>query len=57
MLAEHLDILAQKDLKAGFEPFFVNATVGIIILAAFDDIEAISGVCKKHKLWLHVDGA
>ena len=57
MLAEYLNIFAQKDLKAGFEPFFVNATAGIIILAAFDDIEAISGVCKKHKLCLHVDGA
>ncbi len=57
MLADHLDILVQKDLKDGFEPFFVNATAGTTVLGAFDDLEAISKVCKKHKLWLHVDGA
>ncbi len=57
MLADHLDILVHKDLKDGFEPFFVNATAGTTVLGAFDDLEAISKVCKKHKLWLHVDGA
>ena len=27
------------------------------MLGAFDDIKAISKVCKTHNLWLHVDGA
>jgi glutamate/tyrosine decarboxylase-like PLP-dependent enzyme len=57
MLAEHLDELIQKDRNDGLEPFFVNATAGTTVLGAFDDIKAISNVCKKHKLWLHVDGA
>jgi glutamate/tyrosine decarboxylase-like PLP-dependent enzyme len=57
MLANHLDQLIQKDISNGYEPFFVNATAGTTVLGAFDDIEAISKVCKKHKLWLHVDGA
>ncbi|WP_299119661.1 pyridoxal-dependent decarboxylase [uncultured Winogradskyella sp.] len=57
MLANHLDLLVQKDINDGYEPFLVNATAGTTVLGAFDDIEAISKVCKKHKLWLHVDGA
>lgn len=57
MLANHLDLLIQKDIVDGHEPFFVNATAGTTVLGAFDDIEAISKVCKKYNLWLHVDGA
>ena len=57
MLSTHLDELIQKDINNGFEPFFVNATAGTTVLGAFDDNEAISKVCKKHRLWLHVDGA
>ena len=57
MLAEHLEELVQKDIKDGLEPFFVNATAGTTVLGAFDAIEALANVCKKHKLWLHVDGA
>lgn len=57
MLTEHLDELIKKDISSGYQPFFVNATAGTTVLGAFDDITAISKVCKKHKLWLHVDGA
>lgn len=57
MLAEHLEELIINDLKEGFQPFFVNATAGTTVLGAFDNIETISDVCKKHNLWLHVDGA
>lgn len=47
----------QQDLKKGFQPFFVNATAGTTVLGVFDDITAISAVCKTFGLWLHVDGA
>ncbi|WP_179317326.1 pyridoxal phosphate-dependent decarboxylase family protein [Winogradskyella undariae] len=57
MLAEHLEELITNDINEGLQPFFVNATAGTTVLGAFDDINAISKVCKKHKLWLHVDGA
>jgi sulfinoalanine decarboxylase len=57
MLAEHLEALVQQDITDGLEPFFVNATAGTTVLGAFDPIEALSKVCKKHQLWLHVDGA
>lgn len=57
MIADHLDQLIKKDLIDGHIPFFVNATAGTTVLGAFDNNEAISKVCKKHNLWLHVDGA
>ena len=57
MLSEHLEELIAEDISNNFEPFFVNATAGTTVLGAFDDITAMSKVCKKHTLWLHVDGA
>ncbi|NEV94184.1 aminotransferase class V-fold PLP-dependent enzyme [Psychroflexus sp. YR1-1] len=58
MLPEALEEQLEKDIKAGLNPFFVNATAGTTVLGAFDDINAIQEVTKKYKdLWLHVDGA
>ncbi len=57
MIPEDLENQIQKDLKDGNYPFFVNATAGTTVLGAFDDIKSISKICKKHNLWLHVDGA
>ncbi len=57
MLATDLEFQIKKDLDLGYLPFFVNATAGTTVLGAFDDVEAISEVCKKYDLWLHLDGA
>ncbi|OUS03441.1 cysteine synthase [Flavobacteriales bacterium 33_180_T64] len=57
MLAEDLEDQIKKDIKKGYQPFFVNATAGTTVLGAFDDIEQISNVCKTHDIWLHLDGA
>lgn len=57
MQAAHLDTLIMEDIANGYHPFFVNATAGTTVLGAFDDLKSISDVCKKHELWLHVDGA
>lgn len=57
MLCKHLEELISEDITNNFEPFFVNATAGTTVLGAFDDISAMSKVCKKYNLWLHVDGA
>ena len=57
MSAKHLDTLIKDDLQQGNLPFFVNATAGTTVLGAFDDVEGISKVTKKHGLWLHLDGA
>ena len=57
MLAIDLDQQIAKDIEQGFQPFFVNATAGTTVLGAFDDVKSISEVCKKHDVWLHLDGA
>jgi sulfinoalanine decarboxylase/sulfinoalanine decarboxylase/aspartate 1-decarboxylase len=47
----------EKDIANGYTPTMVNATAGTTVLGAFDDISAISEVCRRHDIWLHVDGA
>ena len=56
----HMDI---SDLRAkiaearknGCVPFFVNATSGTTVLAAFDPLEEIAVVCREENLWFHID--
>ncbi|MBR9861028.1 aminotransferase class V-fold PLP-dependent enzyme [bacterium] len=57
MIPEELDRMINEDLEAGHSPFFVNSTAGTTVLGAFDPIPEISKICKKHNIWLHVDGA
>ncbi|MEC8831771.1 MAG: aminotransferase class V-fold PLP-dependent enzyme, partial [Bacteroidota bacterium] len=52
-----LEKAIEADRKEGFLPVMVNATAGTTVLGAFDPIEALNKVCKKHGVWLHVDGA
>ncbi len=42
---------------AGLEPFFVGATAGTTVRAAFDPIGPIVDICAAEGLWLHVDAA
>jgi len=44
-------------LKEGEIPLMVNATLGTTVLGAIDPIKDISEICKKYKIWLHVDAA
>ena len=46
-----------SDLAAGRRPCFVCATVGTTSSTAIDPIREIGRICRKHGLWLHVDGA
>ncbi|WP_460217956.1 pyridoxal phosphate-dependent decarboxylase family protein [Psychroserpens sp. MEBiC05023] len=57
MLVIDLELQISKDLKDGYQPFFINATAGTTVLGAFDNVEDISKVSKKYNLWLHLDGA
>jgi glutamate/tyrosine decarboxylase-like PLP-dependent enzyme len=57
MTPQALEQQIKEDLADDFAPFFVNTTAGTTVLGAFDPIDAISDICKKYNLWLHVDGA
>ena len=47
----------QKDRGDGLTPFCVVATAGTTNSGAVDDLIGVAGICKRHQLWLHLDGA
>jgi glutamate/tyrosine decarboxylase-like PLP-dependent enzyme len=52
-----LEQTIQADLASGRKPFCVVATTGTTNSGAVDDLVAIAAICRRHDLWLHVDGA
>ncbi len=57
-----LDVNALKaaieaDLEEDRCPAFCVATLGATALGGIDDLKAIAALCRKHKIWLHVDAA
>lgn len=57
MDATQLASLVQKSRDEGKTPFYVNATAGTTVLGSFDPFEEISVVCKREKIWMHVDAS
>ncbi len=57
MRVSALDAAIQQSVADGETPFFVGATAGTTLLGAYDPIEEIVAAAKKHKIWVHVDGA
>ena len=47
----------EADLKAGFLPLCVIATIGTTGSTAVDPIREIGEICSKQNIWLHVDAA
>ena len=52
-----LDLAVQEDRRAGRVPVCVVANVGDVNTGAVDPIEAVAAVCRRHRVWLHADGA
>ncbi len=55
--AAKLEAQIDRDQAAGFTPFCVAATAGTTNSGAIDDLQALGAICKRRRLWLHVDGA
>jgi aromatic-L-amino-acid decarboxylase len=46
-----------EDLRAGFVPCCVVATIGTTSTTAVDPIKSIGEICAQNGIWLHVDAA
>ncbi|AMN45105.1 pyridoxal phosphate-dependent decarboxylase family protein [Rhodoplanes sp. Z2-YC6860] len=58
--AMRVDLLAEAietDIRQGARPFLVVGTAGTVNTGAFDDLNELSALCRRHGLWFHVDGA
>jgi aromatic-L-amino-acid/L-tryptophan decarboxylase len=52
-----LERAIEADRAAGEMPFLVVGTAGSVSTGAVDDLPAIAALCRREKLWFHVDGA
>jgi len=57
MKPEALDAAITADLLGGRRPFCVVATVGTTAATAIDPVPKIADICRRRRLWLHVDAA
>ena len=55
--SDALEAAIKEDLKAGWRPFCVVATVGTTSTTSVDPVPEIADVCRRYGLWLHVDAA
>ncbi len=52
-----LEKMIAADLAKKMRPLAVVASVGTTSTASVDPIPEIARVCRRHKMWLHIDGA
>lgn len=55
-----LDLLRMQihaDKQAGLTPFCIVGNAGTVNTGAIDPLLELSEICKKEKMWFHVDGA
>jgi aromatic-L-amino-acid decarboxylase len=57
MIPEALEKAIADDREAGHLPICVVGVVGTTSVASSDPITAIAAICKREKIWLHVDAA
>jgi aromatic-L-amino-acid/L-tryptophan decarboxylase len=57
MIPEALEQAISEDIRGGWSPFCVVATVGTTSTTSVDPVAAIAQVCSQYRLWLHVDAA
>lgn len=57
MIPDKLIEAIENGLKENKVPFFVGATAGTTVKAAFDPFTEIHHICNQYDLWMHIDGA
>ena len=57
MRADALDAAVREDRAAGLIPGAVVATVGSTSTTSVDPVAAIGAICRRERIWLHVDAA
>jgi aromatic-L-amino-acid decarboxylase len=54
---ELLSQAIEMDLAEGRRPLFVVAAIGTTSSTAIDPLKDIAAICRRHRVWLHVDAA
>ncbi|MDW7739825.1 MAG: pyridoxal-dependent decarboxylase [Bacillota bacterium] len=57
LIPEELEKAIKLDLSRGLVPACVVATLGTTSSTAIDPLEPIGEICRRYKLWFHVDAA
>ncbi|MDH4354017.1 MAG: aminotransferase class I/II-fold pyridoxal phosphate-dependent enzyme, partial [Actinomycetota bacterium] len=57
LMPDVLEAAITSDLAEGDRPAVAVATAGTTNTGAVDDLPAFGEICRRHGLWLHVDGA
>ena len=57
MSAAALEGRIEEDLRAGWRPFAVVASVGTTSTTSVDPVPEIAAIAERYRLWLHVDAA
>ncbi len=57
MIPEKLDETIKEDIKNGWLPFIVVATVGTTSTTSIDPVEVIADITERNNMWLHIDSA
>ncbi|MDB4880931.1 MAG: aromatic amino acid decarboxylase [Gemmatimonadetes bacterium] len=57
MRPDALETAIAADVARGWLPLACVATVGTTSTTSIDPVRSIAAICRRHRLWLHVDGA
>jgi len=54
---DKLNEAIMRDRHDGFSPFCIVGAAGTTNTGSVDDLKSLSSLCKREKLWFHIDGA
>jgi len=57
MIPEKLEEAIEQDVQNGYQPCAAVAAFGTTGTVAIDPLRSIGKICKKYKIWLHIDAA